>query len=185
MTWYIVTSPAGAVYGQHQARTEVQTQHFPNYAPDQVLHALGATPLPLPPKTLSLATLMFANGALAWQDTRTLAQMKHDKWAQIKAARAAAEDGGFAWDGSTFDSDMASNLRISGAVQLAQIVGGAFNIGWTLADNSVRTLSAAQMVAVGVAAGQHVAAQRATARALREQIQAATTPQELEAIAWP
>ena len=54
-----------------------------------------------------------------------------------------------------------------------------------IADNSVRTLSAAQMVAVGVAAGQHVAAQRATARALREQIQAATTPQELEAIVWP
>lgn len=138
---------------------------------------------PVPPAQHQV--LAYRNGALVWEDPRTLAQMKHDKWAQIKAARAAAEDGGFAWDGSTFDSDMASNLRISGAVQLAQIVGGAFSIGWTLADNSVRTLSAAQMVAVGVAAGQHVAAQRATARALREQIQAATTPQELEAIAWP
>lgn len=138
---------------------------------------------PVPPAPHQV--LAYRNGALVWEDPRTLAQMKAHKWAEIKAARAAAEDGGFTWDGSIFDSDMASNLRISGAVQLAQIVGGAFSIDWTLADNSVRTLSAAQMVAVGVAAGQHVATQRAIGRGLRTQINSATTPQDLEVIVWP
>jgi hypothetical protein len=67
---------------------------------------------------------------------------------------------------------------------LAQAGGQPFSIDWTLADNTVRTLSGADMIAVGQALGQHVAACHIKARALREQINAATTVAEVEAVVW-
>lgn len=109
------------------------------------------------------------------------------KWAEIKAARDAAEFGGFVWDGSTFDSDPASQSRIQGAAQLAtlaQMAGEPFAIDWTLADNTVRTLSGADMLAAGVAMGQHVQAAHEAARGLREAIDAAANADALAGVAW-
>lgn len=120
-----------------------------------------------------------------WADLRTLEQTKADRWEKIKATRDSIEHGGFTWDGSTFDSDLASQNKIIGAVQLANVTGPNFTIDWTLANNSVRTLSAADMVEVGKTLGLHVSTQHAIARGLRQQIEAATTAQEVEAIAWP
>ena len=118
-----------------------------------------------------------------WIDPRTLQDLKDAKWKEIKAARSTAEYGGFTWDVSTFDSDQISQGRITGAVTLAQM-NSAFTIGWTLADNTVRTLSAADMILVGQALGMHVAAQFATGQALRVQIEAAATAEEVSAIVW-
>lgn len=112
---------------------------------------------------------------------------KRIKWAEVKAARDAAEFGGFVWDGSTFDSDPASQSRIQGAAQLAtlaQMAGEPFAIDWTLADNTVRTLSGADMLAAGVAMGQHVQAAHEAARALREAIDAAADADELAGVVW-
>ena len=121
----------------------------------------------------------------AWTDVRDLEQKKADKWGQIKATRDSIEHGGFTWDGSTFDSDLASQNKIIGAVQLANVTGPTFTIDWTLANNSVRALSAADMVEVGKTLGLHVSTQHTIARGLRQQIEAATTAQQVEAIAWP
>lgn len=115
-------------------------------------------------------------------DTRTLNDIKTVKWQEIKQARDAAEYAGFVWDGSTFDSDAISQARIQGAVQLAGMVPG-FVIDWTLADNSVRTLSAGDTLAVGIALGQHVGAQFDHARQLRVLIDNAQA-QDLPGIAW-
>jgi hypothetical protein len=52
----------------------------------------------------------------------------------------------------------------------ANNVGPAFSIDWTLADNTVRTLSQADMVNVGLAMGQHIQTQFSKARSLRSQI---------------
>jgi hypothetical protein len=123
-------------------------------------------------------------GVKAWIDTRDLEQVRADKWTEIKAARECAEYGGFTWDGSAFDSGAISQARIQASVQLANIVGAAFSIDWTLADNTVRTLSAPDMLAVGIALGQHVQAQFGKARALRFQIEAAALAATLEALAW-
>ena len=60
----------------------------------------------------------------------------------------------------------------------------AFVIDWTLADNTVRTLSAADMIAVGVALGGHVAAQHEKARGLRVQIGGAGNQAGVLAIGW-
>ena len=125
--------------------------------------------------------------ASQWTDPRTLADLKAAKWREIKAARTTTEFGGFTWDGSAFDSDQVSQSRIQGAAQLAtlaQMQGQPFAIDWTLADNGVRTLSAQDMIAVGVAMGMHIQAQHHASRLLRDQINAATTAQEVEAITW-
>lgn len=96
---------------------------------------------------------------MSWVDPRTLAQHQADKWTAIKAARDAIEFGGFTWDGSTFDSDPQSQSRIQGAAQLAtlaMIASQAFSVDWTLATNAVRTLTGADMLAVGQAMGVHI-----------------------------
>lgn len=118
-----------------------------------------------------------------WVDPRTLDQIKAAQWELIKAARDAAEFSSFVWDGSEFDADALSQQRIIGAAQLAEI-NPAFEIDWTLADNSVRTLNAAQMKSVGTALGAHVNAQHVKARGLRTQIENATTRAEVEAVTW-
>jgi hypothetical protein len=53
-----------------------------------------------------------------------------------------------------------------------------------LADNSTRTLIQADMIAVGVALGQHVQTQFTKAQALRVAIEAATTPEDVAAVVW-
>ena len=111
-------------------------------------------------------------------EAQALQKAKYAQWEKVKQARAAVEYGGFTWDGSTFDSDAISQARIIGAVTLAQM-NSAFSIGWTLADNSVRTLSAADMIAVGIALGQHVNACHERARVLRGEIAVAATVGEL------
>ena len=124
------------------------------------------------------------SGATAsWVDPRTLQDHKDAKWFQIKQARTNAEYAGFTWDGSVFDSDATSQNRITGAVTLATL-GSAFTIDWILADNTARTLTQMDMIQVGVALGQHVAAQFSKGALLREAIEVATTQAEVEAVVW-
>lgn len=119
-----------------------------------------------------------------WVDARTIDQLKAAKWEEVKLARSNAEYGGFVWDGSPFDSDAASQQRIIGASQLASLNPSVFEIDWTLADNTVRTLNAAEMNSVGIALGQHVNAQYVHARDLRQQIADATTKEDVQAVVW-
>ena len=114
-----------------------------------------------------------------------LEMCKTAKWAEVKQHRDATENGGFTWDGSSFDSTPISQSRIQGAAQLAtlaKINNQPFSIDWTLADNSVRTLSGDDMIAVGAALGAHINEQHVRARQLREQIEAATTPEQVQAV---
>lgn len=121
--------------------------------------------------------------SVSWVDSRGLEQLKTAQWEVIKAARDAAEFSEFTWDGSEFDADALSQQRIIGAAQLAEI-NPTYEVDWTLANNNVRTLNATQMKSVGVALGAHVNAQHVKARGLRQQIQAATTREEVEAVTW-
>jgi hypothetical protein len=139
--------------------------------------------LAFPVPTRAEHILRFDGAKLVWHDPRTLADHKAAQWELIKQARSAAEYAGFAWDRSVFDSDALSQNRITGAVTLAQLSPG-FTIDWTLKDNSVRTLNQADMIAVGVALGQHVQAQFTKAQGLRVQIEAATSWEQVAAVAW-
>lgn len=107
-----------------------------------------------------------------------LDKVKADQWAKVKRDRAIAEYAGFAWDGSVFDSNPTSQQRIYNNVTRAQS-NPSFSEAWTLADNTARTLNAQDMVSVGVALGDHVAAQVARSQALRNEIEAATTAEQV------
>lgn len=122
-----------------------------------------------------------------WFDPRTMEQRKDAKWQEIKRQRETAEFGGFAWNGHVFDSDLTSQSRIQGAAQLAQIAlaqSQPFEIDWTLADNTVVTLDATDMLSVGMTMGTHIATTHAHSRILRAQIESAQTIIELDYIQW-
>lgn len=119
-----------------------------------------------------------------WSDPRTLLELRAARWEEIKLARAAAEFGGFEWDGSRFDSDSISQGRIQGAVQLAAM-SPDFSVDWTLSDNSVRTLSSQDVASLGTALGLHVAAQHTIARVLRACIESAISLEEIATTHWP
>jgi hypothetical protein len=130
----------------------------------------------------------FFGGASVPDGLQSIEVARARKWSQLKQARDAAEFGGFTWDGSTFDSNEVSQSRIQGAAQLATLAMLAdepFEVAWTLADDTVRVLSGADMLAVGRAMGIHIMTVHETGRALRAAVDAATTTTELEAIAWP
>lgn len=130
---------------------------------------------------------LWDNAAFKWVDLRNLEDAKAETWTQIKADRDAEIYGGFVWDGSKFDTDPISISRVQGAVQLATIAmsqGQPFSIDWTLFDNSTRTLSATEMVQVGVALGVFVTTIFAAGVTLRDQINAATTLDQVDAIKW-
>ena len=122
-----------------------------------------------------------------------LVEAKAFKWGAAKVRRDRAIDAGVTVPGiGTFDSDAASRANVTGAVTMALIAGGAgkpFAISWKLADNTVTRLSGAQMIAAGVAVGEHVAAAHANAQTIGLSIQAAADFAALEAInletGWP
>ncbi len=139
------------------------------------------------PQGLSMAYTWDA-AANQWVDTRSLPVAKQDRWGAIKEKRSTAEFAGFSWGGSTFDSDPMSQMKIAGAAQLARAAeqaGQSYSIDWTLADNTVRTLSAADVIEVGAALAAHVQSVHSTGRDLRSQIESAATVEEVDAINWP
>lgn len=119
----------------------------------------------------------------AWEDMRTLEQVQATKWTEIKKARETAEEGGFTWDGSTFDSDPRSQSRILGAQQVSAITPN-YLVTWTLADNTTRELNAADLLSLSQALGTHVPTQFSKAQGLRTQIDNATTIEEVLSITW-
>lgn len=152
-----------------------------------VPRAEGMVALPAPPPATGLLIYRWDAQAGQWRAEPTLEGAKQAKWDEIKAARAAQETGGFTWDTSTFDSDHVSQGRIQGAVQLALLAADAgqpFAIDWTLADNTVRTLDAAGVIAVGLALGAHVQAAFAHGRDLYAAIEAAADTAAVAAISW-
>lgn len=187
MGCYVILADQGRI-----SRMLVDEDESPALAADEV-EAVPVDDLPeLAARPTAAAVLMWSEVsageyAATWHDPRTLAQIKADHWAAMKAARDAHEFGWFEWDGSTFDSDRESQARIMGAVQMAVLAMSAqqpFEIAWTLADNSVRTLAGADMVAVGLELGAHVAAAHAIGRTLRAAIEDAETAAEVEAVQW-
>lgn len=159
---------------------------LPSNAELGVDYFLDAEALTLPPSQPS-PHHVFNYTTKQWEDPRTLADLKAAQWTQIKQARTQAEYAGFTWDGSVFDSDATSQQRINGAVSLALIAKQAsqpYSITWTLADNTLRVLSADDMISVGLALGTHVQATFNKGQQLQQQIEAATTKGEIEVITW-
>lgn len=129
-------------------------------------------------------TFKVENGQPVEKGGPSLAELKQAKWREIKAFRSEAEFGGFTWDGSPFDSDDASQRKIMTAAQMASVSPDLI-LNWTLADNTQRTLSDADILSVGMALGAHINDCHATGRNLRALIDAAATAEDVAAISWP
>lgn len=113
---------------------------------------------------------------------------KADKLQQLKTTRNQKESGGFTWDSSVFDSDPISQIRIQGGVSLAQIAAGGalpFTIDWTLKNNTIRTLSAQDMIQVGLSLAYHITSTHDQYRSLKNQVDTATTVESVNSVVWP
>ena len=127
------------------------------------------------------------------KSAQELAVAKLAKWEAVKTLRDQHIDGGcFILGTGTFDSDPISRSNITGAALGASISASQeqeFSISWKLADNSIKTLNGAQMIAVGMGVLTHVATCHAVAQQFGLAIDAATTFTALNAIdldtGWP
>ena len=128
------------------------------------------------------------NGTTFVPRTIPLGEAKIGRVLYVVGARKQRQFSTFDWGGSTFDTDTESLTSMQGAVQLAIIAtqaGQAFNVVWTLADNTSRVMTRANLVDFWKAYGAYVADLHQTARQLRAQILTATTVAEVNAVVWP
>lgn len=122
-----------------------------------------------------------------WQDPRTLQDLKDAQWSAIKQSRDAAELGTFTYNGMVFDGDLNAQRRLAAYISVSKsalAAGEPFSAEFTLADNSLVTLSAQDFVGIELAKVQSVAAVFAHATALRAQIEAASTAAQVAAVVW-
>lgn len=111
-----------------------------------------------------------------WVDLRTLDEIKAQKWDEIKTQRDQLEVGGFEFEGGIYDSDQVSQGRIMGAA-LAGV-----EQAWTVADNSIVTLTGSKLLELYQALQAHVSNVHDRGRIAREAINTATTKEEVEEI---
>ena len=118
----------------------------------------------------------------------SIESLREGKKAEITAWRNERDSGGAPTPLGIMDSDPVSILKITGAVQMAQVALMAsepFSILWTMKDNSSVEHDASQMITAGVAVGQYIAGNHATSVALKALADAAPDEAALAAIVWP
>jgi len=128
---------------------------------------------------------LLQGGQVVADKSNTLDAARDRAWSAIKAARSRAEAGNFTFDGGIYQINVGQVGGCVLAAKLAKDAGAPFSQDWTLFDNSVRTLDADHMIAMGLAMLAAVDGIYKTGRALRDQIDAAASIDTVEAIAWP
>lgn len=114
----------------------------------------------------------------------TFEELKLAKRAEINQVRDAEEQGGFEYLGKIFDSDQVSCIRMSSAAQAMQYAPDDAIITWTTQDNSTIDLNKSQLMGLVVALAQHSNTCHQKATALKAQIDACESKEELDKIVW-
>lgn len=112
----------------------------------------------------------------------TVAELKELKLAEIAAARFEAETGGIEIQGTRIATDRESQALITGAA-LQAYIDPSYVCQWKTAGGFV-TLDAAALLGIAQAVRQHVQNCFDREAELAAQVEAATTAEEVEAIAW-
>ena len=120
--------------------------------------------------------MVFDYVAKQWSDSRTLDEIKAQKWSEIKSQRNQLEIGGFEFEGNGYDSDQVSQGRIMGAA-----VAGVDQT-WTLANNTTVELTASQLQQLYAALQAHIASVHERGRIARQLIFEAETKEEVEGV---
>ena len=119
-------------------------------------------------------------------DSRAIADARIQCWEKIKGIREIKENTPFLCNGSLYD---VNKLNIAGAVQMASIAkatNSAFSIDWVLHDNTIKTLNADEMIAVGISLGEIVSNTYNISNTLRASINSPNiTIYQLDALTWP
>ena len=179
MTSYAVSNLIGRVVGFLDSGT-MPVMADPGY----IAHALIERVAAWPDAPTPTAELWISNGELYWLDPVGLADAKANAWAAAKNAREAAERADFEFDGTLYQPDVA---KITGAVLAALLPraeGDPFAINWTVSDNSVVTLTAPQVMALGLTLTARIDAIHQRGRELRALIENAATPTEAYGYTW-
>jgi hypothetical protein len=111
-----------------------------------------------------------------------LDKLKNDKRAEIANARWKAETGGITINGVEIATDRESQALLTGAVLAAQD-NPEYVVNWK-AQNGWAVLDTATILAAADAVRNHVQACFDREKLLQEQVEAATTIEELEAVVW-
>lgn len=175
--WGYAFSDGSPGVGWLEVEVDIETAQFSSNVHQLVNGLIVDTEEPIfPPE----AHLTWNNG---WVDERSLQEYKDAKWEEMKAERQAQEFSTVTYNGNVYDADALSQQRIQGAAQLA-VLDANISVDWTLLDNSVVTLTAAEIIGLGIALGVHVTAAYNRGRTVRVEVESATTKAEVDAITW-
>ena len=109
----------------------------------------------------------------------TLEELKEIKKAEIAAARYEAEIAGVIG----IKTDRESQALLTAAC-LQAVIDPTYTLNWKTIDGSFVELTAEDIKAIGTTVRTHVQAQFDREKTLLEQVNAATTAEELEVITW-
>lgn len=117
--------------------------------------------------------------------TPALEAVKLARWAVLKQARDAAEVEPVQVGSMLFDVDDRSLQRRSMALEIASDYGPGWSEVWTLADNSMAVVTEADLRQITAALAVRTRDLHQVGRALRAQIMAATTVEQVQSVVWP
>lgn len=115
----------------------------------------------------------------------TLEEVKEQKINELKGVRDAKEMEPVLYAEHKFDFDSKSYERITAAIYALDIQGATSTINWTLADNGSTPVTANDLRGVIAAAAVRSNALHTAYRALKSQVQAAETVDDVNNIMWP
>ena len=115
----------------------------------------------------------------------TLEEVKEQKINELKAVRDAKEMEPVLYAEHKFDFDSKSYERITAAIYALDMQGATSTINWTLADNGSTPVTANDLRGVIAAAAVRSDALHTAYRALKAQVQAAETVDNVNNIMWP
>ena len=129
-------------------------------------------------------TLMFEDETVPSDFVAPIEEIKQAKLVELKSMRDSLEVEPIGYNGNYFDYDEKARDRINAAIISLELLGSEASLSWTTADNDEAMVTAndLKMVIANVAIRSNEL--HVKYRTLREQVDKATTIEEINAINW-